>query len=185
MPRVSAPISASARRPPDRVDPAAIARTLAPATRWPGSLAEVSERSWRLLAATDQFDAWVIAWPQDGRVSLHDHGPSRGAFAVVHGTLDETMPWRDDTGRLTLRRLELSVGSLRSLGVGHIHDVTNPGPETAVSLHVYSPPLASMTHYDIAGGERLQARVVRTARHWKAAAPGASDAERPVLCPAG
>ena len=169
------------------VDPAAIARRLASATRWPGTLSEVGERTWRLLAATPQFDAWMIAWPHGGRVSLHDHGASRGALAVVCGTLAETVPWRDDAGRLSLLRHDLVAGSLRSLELGHIHDVTNPGTQTAVSLHVYSPPLTSMTHYDIADGRRLEARAVRSARHWSrgSAACAAGNADRHDLCLAG
>lgn len=183
MPRVSGAFSRSARRSLDPIDPAAIARTLAPATRWPGPLAEVGRRSWRLLAATPQFDAWVIAWPQGGHVSLHDHGPSRGALAVVQGTLAETVPWRDDAGRLTLVRHDLPVGSLLSLEMGHIHDVTNSRPETAVSLHVYSPPLTSMTYYDMTGGRTLQARSMRKARQWKTGVGSGGD--RRDVCLAG
>ena len=182
MPRHVASLSEPVIGP--ALDPATIARRLAPATRWPGTLAQVCERTWRLLAATPQFDAWVIAWPEGGRVSLHDHGASRGALAVVHGTLAETVPWRDDAGRLTLVRQDLAAGSLRSLELGHIHDVTNPGPETAVSLHVYSPPLTSMTHYDIADGRRLEARTVRTARHWSRDC-AVWNADRQDLCLAG
>jgi hypothetical protein len=28
-----------------------------------------------------------------------------------------------------------------------VHDLRNPGPAPATSIHVYAPPLASMTYY--------------------------------------
>jgi hypothetical protein len=33
-----------------------------------------------------------------------------------------------------------------------VHDVGNPGPAVATSLHVYSPPLSTMTFYEDATG---------------------------------
>ena len=93
-----------------KVDPVEIATRLAPALRWPGA-PEGDERSWRLVALTPEFDAWVIAWPSGGRVDLHDHGNSCGALVVLEGTLVETIPWRHDTGRLSLERHELERGT--------------------------------------------------------------------------
>ena len=34
--------------------------------------------SWRLMARTPDFDAWLIAWPSGGKVELHDHGTFDG-----------------------------------------------------------------------------------------------------------
>ena len=88
------------------VRPAEIAQRLAPAVHWPGAL-EVQERSWKLVARTPDFDAWLIAWPSGGKVELHDHGDSSGAVSVIAGTLVEAVPWREDSGRLSLVRNEL------------------------------------------------------------------------------
>ena len=60
------------------------------------------------------------------------------------------MPWRDDTGRLSLVRHELQAGATLGFGAGHVHDVTNESDQQALSLHVYSPALTSMTFYEVA-----------------------------------
>ncbi len=137
------------RRP--RIDPREVASRLAPAVRWPGAL-DAQCRTWRLMARTPDFDAWLIAWPRGGKVELHDHGSATGAVSVISGTLVEAVPWRDDTGRLVLVRHELQAGATLGFDAGHIHDVTNEGDGHALSLHVYSPALTSMTFYDVTGG---------------------------------
>ncbi len=132
------------------VVPSEIASRLAPAIRWPGAL-DVEDRSWRLVARTPDFDAWLISWPTGGKVELHDHGASSGAVSVISGTLVEAVPWWDDTGRLSLVRHELRAGTTLGFGTGHVHDVTNEVAEHALSLHVYSPALTSMASFDLVG----------------------------------
>jgi hypothetical protein len=146
---------------PHRVNPQDVASRLAPAVHWPGAL-DVTRRSWRLVARTPDFDAWLIAWPSGGRVELHDHGPSIGAVSVISGTLVEAVPWRDDTGRLSLERHELHAGSTLGFRAGHIHDVTNESDGHALSLHVYSPALTSMTFYEVAGRQLVVREVAWT-----------------------
>jgi predicted metal-dependent enzyme (double-stranded beta helix superfamily) len=131
-----------------------VASRLAPAVHWPGAGAlDTQRRTWRLMARTPDFDAWLIAWPSGGRVDLHDHGNSTGAVSVISGSLVEAVPWRDDTGRLALVRHELHAGATLGFGAGHVHDVTNESDGHALSLHVYSPALTSMTFYDVAGDQ--------------------------------
>jgi mannose-6-phosphate isomerase-like protein (cupin superfamily) len=142
------------------VDPAAIARRLGSVVHWPGA-GEVRERTWRVVAQTSEYDAWVIAWPTGGTIDLHDHGDSRGALHVISGTLVETMPWRDDADRLRLVRLEVPAGVTRAFDAGHVHDVRNEGSVAALSVHVYSPPLTSMLYYDC-----FEDRVVPRERAW-------------------
>jgi hypothetical protein len=142
--------TASGRRP--RIDPSEVASRLAPAVHWPGGL-DSETRSWRLMARTADFDAWLIAWPKGGKVELHDHGASTGAVSVVSGVLVEAVPRRDDTGQLSLVRHELHAGATLGFGAGHVHDVTNESDEHALSLHVYSPALTSMTFYELRGDQ--------------------------------
>jgi hypothetical protein len=134
-----------------RVDPGAIVRRLSGVVHWPGAL-DVEERSWRLIAQTPEFDAWLIAWPHGGTIDLHDHGGARGALHVIAGSLVESVPWRDDAGRLTLASTELRSGATLAFGAGHVHDVRNESSVPALSLHVYSPSLTSMSYYDCAEG---------------------------------
>jgi predicted metal-dependent enzyme (double-stranded beta helix superfamily) len=117
------------------------------AVHWPGS-AGVRERSWRLIAQTREFDAWLIAWPRESAAELHDHGGSRGALHVIRGALIETTPWRDDEGKVALARWEVHSGVTLAFGAGHVHDVRNEAADNALSLHVYSPPLTSMNYYE-------------------------------------
>lgn len=142
-----------------RPDASALARRLASAVQWPSAF-ELGERAWRLLARSDDFDAWLIAWPPGGKVELHDHGESAGALSVVTGSLVEAAPRRDETGRLSLERHELRAGTTLGFGVGHVHDVINESCAHALSVHVYSPALTTMTFYDLAG-DRLVARAER------------------------
>jgi uncharacterized cupin superfamily protein len=108
----------------------------------------VRNRSWRLIAKTSDFDAWLIAWPGGAIADLHDHGGSRGALHVISGSLIETIPWRDDRGEVILARREAHAGDTLAFGAGHVHDVRNGAAVHALSLHVYSPPLTSMIYYD-------------------------------------
>jgi hypothetical protein len=41
------------------------------------------QRQYELLDRTTAFELWLIHWPTDGGLVLHDHGGSSGAFHVV------------------------------------------------------------------------------------------------------
>lgn len=144
--------AASARH----VDPSTVARRLGAVVHWPGAVG-VRDRSWRLIARTSDFDAWLIAWPRGSAAELHDHGGSRGALHVIGGSLVETIPWRGDEGEVALARKEVHAGVTLAFGAGHVHDVRNEAADHALSVHVYSPPLQSMTYYD-RFGDRLVPR---------------------------
>jgi len=97
------------------------------------------------LVATDAYEAWAIGWTQGQGVRLHDHGPSAGAIVVADGELTEVLPCRG--GGEAVERA-LGPGRVRDLPVGTVHDVVNRSVLPATSLHVYSPPLTTMTYYD-------------------------------------
>jgi hypothetical protein len=104
---------------------------------------DLSARSYELLELTDDLEIWAIHWPRDQGLELHDHGGSSGALWVVDGALEEHSVGRG--GGLIHRTLEVGGGS--AFGPSHIHDVVNTGDVPATSVHVYSPPMASMTFY--------------------------------------
>lgn len=85
-------------------------------------------------------EIWLISWLPGQGTGLHDHGGSRGAFAVALGELEE----RDLDGVRTL-----GTGESRSFGADHIHEVSNASSAPAISVHVYSPPLTTMNRYDL------------------------------------
>jgi mannose-6-phosphate isomerase-like protein (cupin superfamily) len=98
-------------------------------------------RSWSRVAATDDADAWLIAWGAGSEVAAHDHGGSRGAVRVLRGALTEASRDRP-TGRW--HRRSIRSGQSIEVPTTAVHRVSNLGPAPALSLHVYSPPLATM-----------------------------------------
>jgi hypothetical protein len=100
-------------------------------------------RWWTPLGATSRWDAWLEGWPPGDAIELHDHGGSTAVVQVLAGRLLET--WLDGGGGLRRRRLE--AGSSVWLPRQHVHDLVNVDPIPALSVHVYSPPLRTMTWY--------------------------------------
>ena len=54
------------------------------------------------------------------------------------------------------------AGATLGFGAGHVHDVTNESDQQALSLHVYSPALTSMTFYEVAGDQLVVREVAWT-----------------------
>jgi hypothetical protein len=142
----------SAARPRRHVDLLAIAEGFAVSAADIPELANVTERRWVLLAATDLFEAWAIGWPSGGKIELHDHGASSGAIVVARGSLFETTFRPTSHGVAVVGSHDLHAGDHRSFG----HD----SDECGVSVHVYGPKLSTMTYYRLSGTGRLNA--VRT-----------------------
>jgi predicted metal-dependent enzyme (double-stranded beta helix superfamily) len=103
-------------------------------------------RGYELLIRTPSFEAWLIDWARSGALDLHDHGGSVGAVRVVAGTLVEA--YTDLDQRRPLRSQRLSAGEGLRISARRVHEIWNPGPAPARSIHVYSPPLGTMTYYD-------------------------------------
>jgi len=130
----------------------AIARELAArAPAWAG-MTRQGRRRWDLVAASDAFEAWVIAWEPGGSIELHDHGGSAGAVAVTAGELLETTIEARASGEIGLRSRSVRSGQCIGFEGHHVHDVVNVGATPAVSVHVYAPRLSSMTYYRIVEG---------------------------------
>ncbi len=118
-----------------------------------GRWTECSGRRFTRLARGELHEAWLIEWSHASSLGPHSHGGSHGIVVVVAGRLVERYvegalpnPWRTRT----LRR-----GDAIIVPSSRVHEMMNPGPETAVSLHVYSPGL------EAAAGDLLPAN----ARH--------------------
>ncbi|NMO90731.1 cysteine dioxygenase family protein [Actinomycetospora sp. TBRC 11914] len=139
----------------------------------------------RRLHADPHLDVWLISWTTEQAAELHDHGGSIGALTVVRGELTE---WRWTSGRTDdqvtaeelavcgpgLRRRALPASSGAAFPLGHVHDVSNRRPEPAVSVHAYSPPLSTMSYYEVERG-------TLTRRRSELVEPGASPEGGQVL----
>ena len=95
------------------------------------------------LFADQTFEAWVIGWFAGQGLGLHDHGESAGAIVVAEGRLHESTLGPRGTERRTLDR-----GIVRRIPRKTVHSVANLDARAAISLHVYSPPLDRMTHFE-------------------------------------
>jgi hypothetical protein len=130
----------------------AIAAELAPrAPAWPG-MARPVRRRWDLVAGSEVFEAWVIAWPPGGAIELHDHGGSSGAVVVAAGELVETSVVARPSGGVALETTRIGEGGSIRFTERHVHDIVNVGDTPAVSVHVYAPLLTSMTYYRVTDG---------------------------------
>jgi hypothetical protein len=103
-------------------------------------------RRHRQLVLTPAYDAWLIAWGASSVLELHDHGGSIGAVRVVNGELIEM--YSDLVRPHPLRSRTVGRGGGFAVPATRAHEVWNPGPGEALSVHVYSPPLAAMTFFD-------------------------------------
>lgn len=110
---------------------------------------DTDERWYVPLLADEHCEAWLLGWPVGEGIELHDHGNSSAAVYVVEGTLVETFVDPADRMRPggVPHERTLPADSLVSFGPDHIHDIVNPGDRLALSIHVYSPRLRSMTFY--------------------------------------
>jgi predicted metal-dependent enzyme (double-stranded beta helix superfamily) len=120
-----------------------------------------TKRWYAQLRATPLYDVWLLSWTPGQGTELHDHGGSAGTFHVLSGSLRETVAMgTPDSVRLTERTVPAGQGV--TFGPTHVHDVAHAGTGPAASLHVYSPPLRSMSYYDTTGGELRQKRTLAT-----------------------
>ncbi|HEY5156113.1 MAG TPA: cysteine dioxygenase family protein [Acidimicrobiales bacterium] len=106
----------------------------------------------------DDVEAWVISWAPGTQLGLHDHGGAAGALALVEGQLAERYGDRRTPGRLRTRILD--AVTVVGFDPDHVHAVRNVGVVPAVSIHVYSPSLETMTFF---AADPRDDRVVETA----------------------
>jgi predicted metal-dependent enzyme (double-stranded beta helix superfamily) len=104
------------------------------------------ERWFLRLYRTSTLEAWLLTWPTTRGIALHDHGGSLAVVRVLDGELVEHAS--DLATRAPLRRRRWAAGNELVLPMSHVHDVHNHGAAPATSIHVYSPPLTTMTFYE-------------------------------------
>jgi predicted metal-dependent enzyme (double-stranded beta helix superfamily) len=121
-------------------------------------------RWYERIHMTDDYEVWLISWLPGQSTGFHDHGVSAGAFGVVWGALEESVATRrgaaskhgglqppNSPGSRAATRV--TSGDVRSFGPHYVHDVQNSATgSVAVSVHAYSPPLSSMTRYNVTSG---------------------------------
>ncbi len=130
---------------------AEVRRLTASPAEWVARVRLDPEGRWyeRMHMAND-LEVWLISWLPGQSTGFHDHGGSAGAFGVVWGQLDEYVPTRRGG---TTSVSPVPAGSVHAFGPRYVHDVRNSSAgSVAVSVHAYSPPLSSMTRYNLLAG---------------------------------
>ncbi len=112
------------------------------------------ERNSARVFCSETHDIWLIRWGAGSRTELHDHGDSAGALYVVGGELVEHRP--NPAGRGPHLRRVLRALDDRPMPPAHVHEIANQSDTVATSVHVYSPPLATMNHFDVAPNSELR-----------------------------
>jgi len=128
-----------------------IVRSVAAAPRrWrPRVHHRIDHRYYEHLVVTDDYEVLLICWDVGQTTLLHDHATSVGAFVVVEGSLLEDY---GRAGSSSLRQRHLRRGRARGFGPGYVHNLTNPGPGLATSIHAYSPQITMLTYYAVLPG---------------------------------
>jgi predicted metal-dependent enzyme (double-stranded beta helix superfamily) len=122
---------------------------------------DLDRRWYKRLTWDDDHEVWLLSWLPGQRTGFHDHGDSSGAFAVARGALRE----RAAPGRRPGTSTAVPRGEVRSFGPWYIHDVINTSVRPAVSVHAYSPPLATMRRFEYGSGG-LERVTMETAVRW-------------------
>jgi predicted metal-dependent enzyme (double-stranded beta helix superfamily) len=107
-----------------------------------------AQRQYTQLYRDPNIDVWLICWMTRQDTGYHDHDRSAGAVYVYEGALCEDYFHRDEDGWIREKtRVHNADGSFE-FDAAYIHGVRNPHQEPATSLHVYSPALWRMGHYE-------------------------------------
>jgi predicted metal-dependent enzyme (double-stranded beta helix superfamily) len=126
---------------------------------------DATQRVYEELLDEEHLTAWLICWMDDHDTGFHDHDISSGAVAVVGGRVREE--------RLTIggepRSRTFAAGEAFHFSPSDIHRVRHGGSDPAVTLHVYSPPLARMGAYEIDGDGVLARRPMASSEELRAA----------------
>jgi hypothetical protein len=109
---------------------------------------DVDERHYQQLYRDPNIDVWLICWTHRQDTGYHDHDRSSGAVFVCEGVLWEDFFQRDADGWIREKTQQHETGKAFDFDAAYIHGVRNEGNEPATSIHVYSPALWRMGHYE-------------------------------------
>jgi predicted metal-dependent enzyme (double-stranded beta helix superfamily) len=102
-------------------------------------------RQYESLFLDEAIGIWVISWMPGHDTGFHDHDGSRGAVAVVEGTIREERPvWGRDP-----RRIDARAGECFSFDETELHRMVVVADEPVVTIHAYSLPLKAMGVYRV------------------------------------
>jgi cysteine dioxygenase len=106
------------------------------------------------ISRTEHYELLALCWRSGHCTPIHDHEGVSCAFRVVAGTPVEIRFTKTPSGLLRPAAcVDMPPGYVCAAEDADIHQVANMAPEghDAVTLHIYSPPIARMNTYKAAG----------------------------------
>jgi predicted metal-dependent enzyme (double-stranded beta helix superfamily) len=105
-------------------------------------------RFYQQLYRDPNLDVWLLCWVGGQNTGYHDHDRSSGAVYVADGQLCEDYFQRAEDGWIREQTNIHTTGGHFHFDAADIHGVRHPGgQEKSTSIHVYSPALWRMGHY--------------------------------------
>ena len=136
---------------------------------------------------TGDYELLVVSWGPGQWSTLHDHFGSICAFRIVSGKATEIHFERSSGGYIFPAETAIHTeGSVQSCSGAEIHQLCNLESQGLVSVHIYSPPLASGQTYSIeespfGGYAELARRVAARSAHAAALEGGSGSADRTAV----
>jgi Cysteine dioxygenase type I len=107
---------------------------------------DAASRWYARLHGSADHDVWLESWLPGQGAGWHDHGGSAGVMLVARGELEERIPL---LGGVMTQVRRIPEGAERLLRRRQVHELVNLSRTPALSVHVYSPPLAATRGYEI------------------------------------
>ncbi|MBF7149145.1 cysteine dioxygenase [Bacillus toyonensis] len=85
----------------------------------------------------------VLNFSSKAKTFVHDHGISLGCILIVDGTL-QNITYENNSERIE----EFSEGNIFTVKKDTVHKMYNATDSTAITFHVYSPPLKDVQIYE-------------------------------------
>jgi predicted metal-dependent enzyme (double-stranded beta helix superfamily) len=116
----------------------------------PYAVHDKTARFFQQLYRDPNLDIWLICWLDGQSTGYHDHDRSSGAVSVCEGTLYEDWFRIEEDGWVREHTTVHDAGGSFDFDAADIHGVRHPGGEAppATSIHLYSPALWRMGHYE-------------------------------------
>ncbi|XP_063312996.1 cysteine dioxygenase type 1 [Pelobates fuscus] len=117
-----------------------------------------------------KFNLMILCWGEGHGSSIHDHTDSHCFLKILQGNLKETLyDWpKKKNGAMVQKSegvLKLNTCAYINDSIG-LHRVENPShTETAVSLHLYSPPFDQCHTFDQRTGHKNVVKMTFWSKH--------------------
>ena len=111
------------------------------------TLLRAGEGSYELLWRNEHSEGWLNTWWEPRDTGFHDHGGSCVGVYVLEGRARHETLVVSGPRHVT----EHAAGEAFSLDTTGIHRMEHE--RGAVTIHVYSPPLREIGHYEVVEGE--------------------------------